>query len=109
MIDQYFLRNEHVLGTFDPRGVNEKLVFALRKALDEKEFHHVNIVVSGGFTEQRIAHFEEEGVPVDMYGIGRHLLKVNINFTGDSVLLNGQHSAKAGRRYRPNPRLEKVD
>lgn len=109
LIDQYFLRNQHLLGTFDPRGVNAELLFALRKALDDEGFHHVKIVASGGLTEQRIREFEEKGVPVDMYGIGSSLLKINIGFTGDNVMLNGKHQAKAGRKYRPNPRLEKVD
>ena len=51
MIDQYFIRHPEVLGTFDPRGVNPSLVFALRKALDEEGFQHVDIVVTGGFDE----------------------------------------------------------
>lgn len=109
MIDQYFLRNQHLLGTFDPRGVNAELIFALRKALDDEGYKHVKIVVSGGFNETRILEFEEQGVPVDIYGVGSSLLKINIGFTGDNVLINGEHEAKAGRRYRPNPRLEKVE
>ena len=52
MIDQYFIRHPEVLGTFDPRGVNPSLVFALRKALDEEGFQHVDIVVTGGFDEK---------------------------------------------------------
>src|SRR5699024_7811384 len=109
LIDKYFLRNEHLLGTFDPRGVNPELVFALRKALDEEGFTFVKIVVSGGFTEERIQQFEADNVPVDMYGIGRNLLKLNNSFTGDNVLLDGSHSAKVGRKFRPNPRLEVVE
>mgnify|MGYP001157831542 FL=1 len=108
LVDKYFLRNHHLMGTFDPRGVNPELVYALRKALDEEGFEHVKIMVSGGFTETRIREFERRGVPVDMYGVGSSLLKINIGFTGDNVLLNGTASAKEGRRYRPNPRLEKV-
>ncbi|WP_071460420.1 nicotinate phosphoribosyltransferase [Bacillus massilinigeriensis] len=109
MIDQYFLRNQHLLGTFDPRGVNAELIFALRNALDGEGFQHVKIVVSGGFNETRIAEFEKSGVPVDMYGVGGSLLKINVGFTGDNVLLNGQHQAKAGRKLMPNPRLQRVD
>lgn len=109
MIDQHFIRNPELLGTFDPRGVNASLIFALRDALDQESFQHVKIVVSGGFTEKRIKEFEEQQVPVDMYGVGGSLLKINIGFTGDNVELNGKPEAKAGRRYRPNPRLEKVD
>ncbi|WP_100331877.1 nicotinate phosphoribosyltransferase [Bacillus xiapuensis] len=109
LIDQYFLRNQHKLGTFDPRGVNAELIFALREALDAEGFRHVKIVVSGGFNESRITEFEKQGVPVDMYGVGSNLLKIHIGFTGDLVMLNGRPQAKAGRRYRPNPRLEKVE
>ncbi|MCA1319913.1 nicotinate phosphoribosyltransferase [Bacillus tianshenii] len=109
MIDQYFIRNQDVLGTFDPRGVNAPLVFALREALDKEGFGHVKIVVSGGFNQQRIMEFEEQQVPVDIYGIGGSLLKINIGFTGDNVMLNGEPQAKSGRKYRFNERLEKVD
>ena len=75
MIDQYFIRHPEVLGTFDPRGVNPSLVFALRKALDEEGFQHVDIVVTGGFDEKRIREFEAQNVPVDIYGVGSSLLK----------------------------------
>lgn len=109
MIDQHFIRNQDVLGTFDPRGVNGPLVFALREALDKEGFQHVKIVVSGGFNQQRIMEFEEQKVPVDIYGIGGSLLKISIGFTGDNVMLNGEPQAKAGRKYRFNERLEKVD
>lgn len=109
MVDKFFMRNPHVLGSFDPRGVCAELVFALRQALDTAGYQHVRICVSGGFTVERIREFEENHVPVDMYGIGSSLLKINIGFTGDNVILNGKSQAKQGRRYRPNPRLEKVE
>lgn len=44
-----------------------------------------------------------------MYGVGSKLLKINIGFTGDNVLLNGEEEAKQGRKYNRNPRLEKVN
>jgi len=108
LVDKYFLRNEHLMGTFDPRGVNPELLFALRRALDNEGFGHVKIFASGGFNEERIRWFEERAVPVDMYGVGRNLLQINIGFTGDNVLLNGNPEAKEGRKYWPNPRLEAV-
>lgn len=108
MVDKYFLRNQHLMGTFDPRGVNPDLIFALRNALDDEGYQHVKIIASGGFTEERIRTFEKQNVPVDMYGIGRSLLNVHIGFTGDNVLLNGKPESKDGRKYHPNPRLEKV-
>ncbi|NEU29977.1 nicotinate phosphoribosyltransferase [bacterium LRH843] len=109
MIDHYFCRNPEIMGSFDPRGSNPTLIFALREALDKEGFQHVKIVATGGFNAERIRAFEEVGVPVDIYGVGSSLLKLNIGFTGDNVLLNGEHEAKAGRRLRENPRLELVE
>src|SRR5699024_11751445 len=86
LVDKYFLRNHHLMGTFDPRGVNLQLIFALRKALDEEGFSHVNIVASGGFTKERISHFESLGISVDKYCVGGSLMDINIVFTGDNVL-----------------------
>ncbi|WP_100373801.1 nicotinate phosphoribosyltransferase [Bacillus sp. FJAT-45037] len=109
MVDQYFCRNPEVMGAFDPRGANPVLFFALRKALDDGGFHHVKIIATGGFTADRIESYEKQGVPIDIYGVGGSLLKIQIGFTGDNVLLNGEHEAKAGRWYRENPKLVRVD
>ncbi|MDG5787039.1 nicotinate phosphoribosyltransferase [Evansella sp. AB-P1] len=109
LIDQYFNRHPEVLGTFDPRGVNPTLLFALRSALDNEGFNHVKIVASGGFDAKRIERYEQMRAPVDMYGVGSSLLKIHIGFTGDSVILNDRPEAKTGRKYRPNSRLEKIE
>ncbi len=96
------------MGKFDPRGVNPQLVWNVRHALDDAGFGHVQIVVSGGFDAEKIRHFEELGVPVDSYGVGSSLFKDRYDFTADVVLVDGKPAAKAGRRYQPNPRLERV-
>ena len=97
------------MGDFDPRGVNERLVRKVRDALDENGFERVKIVVSGGFDVERIREFEANDVPVDSYGVGSSLLRGDNDFTADIVLTDGLPSAKVGRRYRPNPRLELVE
>jgi nicotinate phosphoribosyltransferase len=99
----------HELGDFDPRGVNERLVRKVRDALDENGFERVKIVVSGGFDVGRIRDFEAKNVPVDSYGVGSSLIRGDNDFTADIVLTDGHASAKVGRTYRPNPRLELVD
>jgi nicotinate phosphoribosyltransferase len=99
----------HELGDFDPRGVNERLVRKVRDALDRDGFERVKIVVSGGMNAERIREFEERGVPVDSYGVGSALIRGENDFTGDVVLTDGRPSAKAGRWYRPNARLELVE
>jgi nicotinate phosphoribosyltransferase len=99
----------HELGDFDPRGVNERLVRKVRDALDENGFERVKIVVSGGFDVDRIREFEAKEVPVDSYGVGSSLIRGDNDFTADIVLTDGLPSAKVGRSYRPNPRLELVE
>jgi nicotinate phosphoribosyltransferase len=96
------------MGDFDPRGVNERLVRKVRAALDADGFERVRIVASGGFTVEKISDFERKDVPVDAYGIGSSLIRGQNDFTGDIVMTDGRESAKVGRRYRPNPRLELV-
>ncbi|HSQ31882.1 MAG TPA: nicotinate phosphoribosyltransferase [Gemmatimonadaceae bacterium] len=96
------------MGTFEPTGVNANLVWNVRNALDAEGFGDVKIVVSGGFNEERIRAFEEEGVPVDAYGVGAALYDGRFDFTADVVQVNGKPEAKAGRRLRENPRLERV-
>jgi nicotinate phosphoribosyltransferase len=97
-----------VIGDFDPRGVNEQLVRTVRFALDERGHDRVRIVVSGGFTVEKIREFERKGVPVDAYGVGSSLIRGENDFTADIVMLDGRDVAKVGRRVRPNPRLEPV-
>jgi nicotinate phosphoribosyltransferase len=96
------------MGEFDPRGVNDRLVWKVRTALDESGFERVKIVVSGGFDAERISAFEEKGVPVDSYGVGSALIQGENDFTADVVLTDGLPSAKVGRSFKPNPRLELV-
>jgi nicotinate phosphoribosyltransferase len=96
------------MGSFDPRGVNPRLVEKVRAALDHAGHERVKIVASGGFDAERIHDFEQLGVPVDAYGVGSSLLRGQNDFTADVVLVDGRPCAKAGRSYLPNPRLEPV-
>jgi nicotinate phosphoribosyltransferase len=97
------------MGDFKPTGVNERLVRKVRDALDGDGFERVRIVVSGGFTIDKINEFEEKQVPVDAYGVGSSLIRGSNDFTGDIVLTDGRPSAKIGRSYKPNPRLALVE
>jgi nicotinate phosphoribosyltransferase len=97
------------MGTFKPTGVTPQLVRNVRAALDKEGFNQVQIVVSGGFTVEKIRAFEEEGVPVDAYGVGSSLFQGRFDFTADVVLREGKPCAKVGRAYRPNQRLERVE
>lgn len=113
-------------------GVNPRLVFTVRHALDNawerwgvpaaweeraRSFcRHVKIVVSGGFTPEKIRKFEKLGVPVDIYAVGSSLFdnhgETITDFTADVVRVhvNGEWRtlAKVGRRPGHNPDLEPI-
>jgi nicotinate phosphoribosyltransferase len=106
MVDKALLDR---MGEFNPTGVNPELVRLVRDALDQAGHERVQIVVSGGFDAAKIRRFEQLGAPVDAYGVGSSLVRGENDFTADVVRLDGRHSAKAGRRFNPNPRLEHVE
>ena len=91
-----------------PMGVAAELVEVVRAELDARGFPNVRIVVSGGFTAERIRAFESAEVPVDSYGVGSSLIRGSNDFTADVVMVDGRPCAKVGREYNPNPRLELV-
>ena len=96
------------MGSFPPTGVNPQLVWNVRNALDAEGFGDVKIVVSGGFTPARIRAFEEEGVPVDAYGVGASLLDGRFEFAADIVQREGKPEVRVGREARENGRMERV-
>src|SRR3954464_12173529 len=91
-----------------PTGVAAELVELTRSELDAHGFKDVRIVVSGGFTADRIRAFEAEGVPVDAYGVGSSLIRGSNDFTADVVMYEGRPGGKVGRELRPNSRLSPV-
>ena len=97
------------LGDFNPTGVNARLVWKVRDALDAAGHERVRIVVSGGFTVDKITDFETSGVPVDAYGIGSSLIRGSNDFTADIVVTDDKPSAKVGRHLRDGSRLDPVE
>ncbi len=113
-------------------GVTPRLVFNVRQALDgagqrwelpskwkslaNEYCRNIKIVVSGGFTPERIRRFEKLAVPVDIYAVGSYLFNNNgstvTDFTADVVRVKVRDEwvdmAKVGRRPGDNPDLERV-
>ena len=115
-------------------GVNPRLVFLMREAIDrewqgwalegddrlvaERYCKDVKIVVTGGFTPARIRQFEGLRVPADLYGVGSWLLSnsdesgTNTDFTADVVrvriLGRWYDLAKVGRKACDNLMLERI-
>jgi nicotinate phosphoribosyltransferase len=106
MVDQSILPE---MGAFPPAGVNAPLVWNVRNALDAEGLGDVRILASGGFTVAKIRAFEEDGVPVDAYGVGAALLDGEHGFSADVVALDGAPQVRAGRMAQPETgRLERV-
>ena len=95
-------------GDAAPKGVAPELVQLTRDELDARGHQDVKIVVSGGFTAERLGAFEAAGVPVDAYGVGSSLLRGANDFTADVVMVDGKPGGKVGRELRPNDRLSPV-
>lgn len=99
MVDKMFENEE------PQYGVNVEQIKRLRKALDENNGNHVKIIVSSGFNEQKILDFENDKAPVDAYGVGESILKVNISFSCDAVIIDNKKLAKEGRGYKENKKF----
>ncbi|AGM25441.1 nicotinate phosphoribosyltransferase [Spiroplasma chrysopicola] len=107
LTDKYFLGKEEQYLTTPVNGVSKELIQTLRKVLDENGYNGVKIIVSSGFTAEKIAMFEAVQVPVDIYGVGQSLAKLSVGFTGDLVILNNVKQAKFGRNNIETKRLVK--
>jgi len=130
MVDKSVLDSIDDEGTFVPHnlheitGVNPQLVknvfLALRnRSLDFKVgsvgrqfFSDIKIVVSGGFTPEKISKFERLDLPVYAYGVGSSMFDGKFDFTADIVqrsLGMWINCAKKGRKYNFNTiRLKRV-
>ena len=116
------LRVAHALGdrlygirldTPAERGrVTADLVHEIRARLDQEDYRHVKIVVSGGLSPERMRYFKEAAAPVDSYAVGSYISgAAPIDFTGDIKEIDGRPIAKRGRipGLTESPRLKQVD
>jgi len=117
-------------------GVNARLIGNIKKTIQEnykswvwldqdglalaKEWcESIKIVATGGFNAERIADFEQLGIPVDIYGVGSSLLSncsscgTTSDYTADIVRVKVNNKwdplAKTGRKPSDNPALRKVN
>lgn len=92
-------------------GVTPDLVKEVRARLDLSGFKHVEILVSGGITPERINDFVGKGAPVNSFGVGSHIASALSNpYTSDIHEIDGKPVAKRGRipGVTPSPRLDRV-
>jgi nicotinate phosphoribosyltransferase len=92
-------------------GVTPGLVKEVRARLDLAGHEHVQILVSGGITPERIKRFREVGAPVDGYGVGSYITAASpIDYTADIREIEGRPVAKLGRLpgMQRSPRLARL-
>lgn len=90
-------------------GVTPELVREVRARLDQKGFRHVNILVSGGITAERIPALAEAGA--DAFGVGSYISRAPaIDMTMDLKEVDHRPIAKRGRipGITPNPSLKRM-
>ncbi|MEC7885049.1 MAG: nicotinate phosphoribosyltransferase, partial [Chloroflexota bacterium] len=92
-------------------GVTPMMVHEVRTKLDQSNFRHVEIYVSGGFNPTRIRQFVEEQVPINGFMVGSYITNAAPNdFTADIREISDTPVSKRGRLPGrvDNPKLERV-
>jgi nicotinate phosphoribosyltransferase len=92
-------------------GVTAGLIKEVRARLDLAGQEHVQILVSGGITPDRIRGFRDAGAPVNGYGVGSYITAAApIDYTADIREIEGKPVAKLGRipGMQRNTRLQRV-
>lgn len=92
-------------------GVTPALVKEVRARLDLSGYRHVEIMVSGGLTPQRIHEFVETDAPVDTFGIGAYIVAAGPTpFEADIHEVDARPVARRGHLpgITNNPRLNRI-
>ena len=92
-------------------GVTIELVREVRSRLDQSDFRHVEIMVTGGFTPDRIREFVAAEARVNIFGVGAYIATAPSNtFAAEIHEIDGRPFARRGRipGVTANPRLDRV-
>ncbi len=92
-------------------GVTIELVREVRTRLDQSDFRHVEIMVTGGFTPDRIRKFVAAEARVNIFGVGAYIATAPSNtFAAEIHEIDGRPFARRGRipGVTANPRLDRV-
>lgn len=90
-------------------GVNHQLVCKVREQLDKLGYKETKIIVSSSINVDTIKDYINKKTPIDIYGVGKSLLNINLNFTGDLVRIGNQYLAKVGRNENIDSYLNKMN
>ena len=92
-------------------GVTPTMVGELRARMDQMNFKHVEIYISGGLNPTRIKEFQDLNSPVNGYLVGSYISGASTNdFTADIREIEDKAVAKRGRipGKLDGPRLDRI-
>ena len=92
-------------------GVTIELVREVRSRLDQSDFRHVEIMVTGGFNPDRISEFVAAEAKVNIFGVGAYIATAPSNtYAAEIQEIDGRPFARRGRipGVTANPRLDRV-
>ena len=92
-------------------GVTPTMVGELRARMDQMNFKHVEIYISGGLNPTRIKEFQDSNSPVNGYLVGSYISGASPNdFTADIREIEDKAVAKRGRipGKLDGPRLDRI-
>lgn len=78
-------------------GVNEKLILKIREKLNNLGYKNTKIIATSSINEKIVKEYTDKKVPIDLYGIGKSFLNLNVTYTADLIKLNDKYLAKFGR------------
>ncbi len=105
------LRGVHLDTPEERGGVTSDLIKEVRSRLDHLGFRHVEIMVSGELTPDRIRRYVAEGAPVNTFGVGAYISSAAARpFRADVHEIDGRPVARRGRipGLTENPRLARI-
>ena len=89
-------------------GVNDKLIKNVRNELDRLGYKNTKIIISSSLNYEKIKNYLDKKTPIDVFGVGKSFLNININFTADLVKTNNKYFAKTGRDQNIDKYLKKM-
>lgn len=92
-------------------GVTVDLIREIRGRLDQSGFSHVEIMVTGNFTPEKIREFVLAEAPVNIFGVDSYIAKAPSNaFSAEIQEIEGRPFSRRGRvpGITTNPRLDRV-
>ncbi|MDE5599434.1 MAG: nicotinate phosphoribosyltransferase, partial [Ureaplasma sp.] len=88
-------------------GVSKELILLVKNWLLENGFNNIKICISSGLNYYKIKSFQDENLPIDMFGVGNSLLRKSVHISADLVKKNDIPFSKFGRKELNGKKLKR--